>query len=58
MKFYDNSKAEMKVIHEQMVDVNNIECAYTIREVKRLCNELGHPAGMLKGDFVEGKKIK
>ena len=51
MKSYDELKAEMKAIHQQMVEAKNKERATTLKEVKLLCKEFGFTAGMLKGSL-------
>ena len=49
MKYYDELKAEMGVIQQQMVEAKKNERANALKEVKRLCKEFGFTAGMLKG---------
>ena len=49
MKSYDELKAEMEAIQQQMVEAKKNERANALREVKRLCKEFGFTAGMLKG---------
>jgi len=39
-----------------MVDAKKEECAYTLKEVKRLCKEFSYTAGMLKASLAEGHK--
>ena len=56
MKYYDELKAEMKAIQQQMVEAKNNERANALKEVKRLCKEFGSAAGMLKGSLAEGRK--
>ena len=56
MKSYDELKAEMEVIHQQMVGVNKNERDIELKEVKRLSKEFGFSAGMLKGSLTEGGK--
>ena len=48
MKSYDELKAEMEAIQQQMVEAKKNECAIVLKEVKRLCKEFGFTAGMLK----------
>lgn len=56
MKSYDELKAEMEAIQEQMVEAKNSERANALKEVKRLCKEFGSTAGMLRGALAEGRK--
>ena len=57
MKSYDELKAEMEAIQQQMVEVKN-ERAYALEEVKHLCKEFGFTTDMLKGALAKelGKK--
>ena len=48
-KSYDQLKAEMAVIEQQMVEAKKSECANALKDVKRLCKEFGFIAGMPKG---------
>ena len=57
MKFYDELKAEMEAIRQQMVEAKKNERSNAFKEVKRLCIEFGFTAGMLKGSLAEGRKI-
>ena len=54
MKFYDELKAEMELIQQQMVEAKKNERANVLQEVKRLCKEFGFIAGMLKGSLAVG----
>ena len=56
MKSYDELKAEMETIQQQMTEAKKNERANALKEVKRLCKEFGFPAGMLKGALVAGRK--
>ena len=56
MKSYDELKAEMVTIQQQMVEAKKSERASALKEVKRLCKEFGFTVGMLKGAFAEGRK--
>ena len=58
MKSYDELKAEMEAIQEQMVEAGKNERAKALKEVKRLCKEFGFTTGMLKGSLAEGRKKK
>ena len=57
-KSYDELKAEMEAIQQQMVEAKKNERANALKEVKRLCKEFGFTAGMLKGSLAEGRKSK
>ena len=48
MKPYDELKAEMEAIQQQMVEAKKNGRANALKEVKRLCKEFGFTAGMLK----------
>ena len=56
MKSYDELKAEMEAIQQQMVQAKKKEHTNALKEVKRLCKEFGFTAGMLKGALTEGRK--
>ena len=43
MKSYDQLKAEMEAIQQQMVEAKKNERANALKEVKRLCKELVLP---------------
>ena len=59
MKFYDELKAEMEAIQQQMIEAKKNERANALKnEVKRLCKEFGFTASMLKGSLAEGRKKK
>ena len=58
MKSYDELKAEMEAIHQQMVEAKKNERANALKEVKRLCKELGFTAVMLKGSLADGRTLK
>ena len=57
MKSYDELKAEMEAIQQQMVEAKKSELADALKEVKRLCKEFGFTAGMLKGALAKGSKM-
>ena len=44
----------MKLIQQQMVEAKKNERANAMKEVKRLCKELGFTAGMFKGQLGKG----
>ena len=58
MKFYDELRAAMEAIQQQMVQAKENERANAQKEVKRLCKEFGFTACMLKGSLAKerGKK--
>mgnify|MGYP000164954022 CR=1 FL=1 len=56
MKSYDELKAEMESIQQQMVEVKKNERDNVLKEVKRLCKEFGFTAGMFKGSLTKGRK--
>ena len=58
MKSYDELKAEMEAIQQQMAEAKKNERTNALKEVKRLCKEFGFTAGMLKGSLAEGRKKK
>ena len=56
MKSYDELKAEMETIQQQMPEAKKNERTSALKEVKRLCKEFGFKDGMLKGSIAEGRK--
>ena len=58
MKSYDELKAEMETIQQQMVEAKKNERTTALKEVKRLCKEFEFTAGMLKGSLAEGRNKK
>jgi len=58
MKSYDELKAEMETIQQQMAEAKKNERADTLKKVKELCKEFGFTAGMLKGSLAEGSVKK
>ena len=54
MKSYDELKAEMEEIQQQMFEAKKNELANALKEVKRLCKEFGFTAGMLKVCWLKG----
>ena len=56
MKSYDELKAEMEAIQQQMVEAKKNERANTLKEVKCLCKEFGFTAGILRGSLAESRK--
>ena len=53
---YDDLKAEMEPIQQQMVEAKKNENANALNEVKHLCKEFYFAIGMLKGVLAEGWK--
>ena len=58
IKSYDELKAEMEAIQQQMVEAKKNERANSLKEVKWLCKEFGFTAGMFKGALAEDRKAK
>ena len=58
MKSYDELKAEMEVLQQQMVEAKKNERADALKTVKRLCKEFSFTAGMLKGSLAKGRGEK
>ena len=56
MKSYDELKAEMEAIQQQMVKAKKNEGATALKKVKHLCKEFGFTAGILKRSLAEGSK--
>jgi len=56
MKSYDELKAEMEAVQQQMLESKKNERANAPKEVKRLCKEFVFTAEMLKGVLAEGRK--
>ena len=54
MKPYDELKAEMEAIQQQMVVSKKNELTNALKEVNRLCIEFGFTAGMLKAALAKG----
>ena len=57
MKSYDELKAEMEAIQQQMVEANKNERADALKEKKHLCKEFGFTSGRLNHSLakVRGK---
>jgi hypothetical protein len=58
MKSYDELKAEMEAIQQQMVEAKKNERANALKEVKRLCKEFGFTAGILQFNWPKAEKLK
>lgn len=56
MKSYDEFKAEMECLQQQMVDAKKLERVEALKRGKELCKEFGFRARMLKGALAEGRK--
>jgi hypothetical protein len=54
MKSYDELKAEMETIQQQMAEAKKNERTNALKEVKRLRKEFGFTAGMLKVPVQRG----
>ena len=57
MKPYDELKAEMETIQQQMAETKKNERTNPLKEVKRLFKEFGFTSGSLKVSLAEGRKI-
>ena len=55
-KSYDELKAEMGAIQQQMVEANKNECTSAMGELKLHCKEFGLTAGIIKEQHAEGRK--
>ena len=55
MKSYDELKAEIEAIRQQMVEAKKNKRTNALKEVKSLCKEFGFTAGMLKGSLAGGR---
>jgi hypothetical protein len=58
MKSYDELKAEMETILQQMAEANKNECTIALKKVRELCKEFGFTACMLKSTLAEGRQKK
>ena len=58
IKSYDELKAELGTIQQQMVEASKNESPNSIKEVKHLCKDFGFIATMLKGSLVKGREKK
>jgi len=56
MKSYDELKAEMETIQQQMAEAKKNERTNALKKVKELCKEFDFTAGMLKGSLAKGRK--
>lgn len=56
MKSYDELKAEMDKIQQQMVEVKKNERTDALSKVKELCKDFGITAGTLNGALAKGRK--
>jgi hypothetical protein len=58
LKSYNELKAEIETIHQQMAEAKKSKRTVALKKVKELCKEFGFTAGMLKGVLAEGRKPK
>ena len=56
MKSYDELKAEMEEIQQQIAEAMKNERANKLKEVKGLCKDFGFTVGMLKSSVAEVRK--
>ena len=56
MKSYDELKAEMENLQQQMVEAKKEERKAVIKQVRNLCKEFKITAGHLKGALAQGRK--
>ena len=56
MKSYDELKAEMETIQQQMAEAKKSERTNALKEEKRLFKEFAFTGGMPKGALAEGRK--
>ena len=57
MKSYDELKAEMEVIQKRIVEAKKNKWAYSLKEAKPLCKEVGFTAVMVKCSLAD-ERIK
>ena len=55
MKSYDELKAKMAAIQQQIVEAKKNERAEALKTLKRLCKEFCFTAGMLKVSLAKGR---
>lgn len=55
MRSYDELKAGMEAIQQEMVDAKMNERANVLKKVKHLYKEFGFTAGILKNSLDEGR---
>ena len=56
MKSYDELKASMAAIQQQMVEAKSNNRTNILKVVKRTCKEFSSTAGMLKKSLAEDRK--
>lgn len=56
MKSYDELKAELAAIEQQMLEAKKIERASALKEVKHLFKEFCFTGGMFKVALAQGRK--
>jgi len=57
MKLYDELKAEMEAIKQQMVEAEKSECTVALKKVKELCKELVLQLACLRVHLLKDEKI-
>lgn len=58
MKSYDELKAEIQQLEQQMIEAKKRERNEALKKVRELCKAFGFTSGMLKGALAEGRKKK
>ena len=58
IKSYDELKAEMETIQQQMAEAKKNERTVALKKVKEFYKEFGFTTGMLKGVLAVGRKKK
>ena len=58
MKSYDELKAEMEAIQQQMVEAKKNKRTNLVLKLRLLCKEFGFNVGMFKGALPEVRKVK
>ena len=54
LKSYDELKAEIESLQQQMIEAKKRERAEALKKVKEFCREFVFTAGTLKGAFAKG----
>ena len=52
MKYYDELKAGMEAIQQQLIEVKKNQLANALKQVKRLCKEFCFTNSILKGSLA------
>jgi len=58
MKSYDEFKAEMEIIQQQIAEIKKNERTDILKKAKKLCKELDFTAVMPKGALAEDRQKK